>query len=184
MRIIGSRLAGLWVVQPEPHEDSRGALAEVMRLDQLAKVGLRPTFVQLNHSFSNANVLRGLHFQWDEPLGKYIRVLRGSVFLVAVDIRKCSATLGSHVALEVSVENRTCVFAPPGFATGFCVLGDGAEVEYLYTAFYNPRGESNIRWNDPELGIAWPLADPIVSERDRKAGTLQDWLRSPASDLL
>ncbi len=184
MRITEAALSGLWIVRPEAHEDERGALAEIMRLDRLAAVGPRPSFVQMNHSYSRANVLRGLHFQWDEPLGKYIRVLRGATFTAAVDIRKRSPTLGRHVALELSAENRTCLYAPPGFATGFCVLGDGAEVEYLYTAHYNPRGESNIRWNDAEIGIGWPLADPVLSERDRRAGSLREWLDSAASDRL
>lgn len=182
MQIAESSLEGLYVIRPTVREDSRGAFTEVMRLDLLEEAtGIRPTFVQMNHSTSRANVLRGLHFQFDPPLGKFIRVILGAAFMAAVDIRKHSPTLGKFLAWEVNAENRTCLWVPPGFATGFCVLGDCADVEYLYTAHYNAAGEANVLWNDPAIGLPWPLEDPIVSERDQKAPTLQDWLARPES---
>ena len=182
MTIEESPLKGLYVIQPQAHGDSRGAFAEVLRMDLLAEKGIRPQFLQMNHSTSMKNVLRGLHFQWDKPLGKYIRVIGGSAFMVAVDIRKNSQTLGKYFTIEASLENRTCLWVPPGFATGFCTLGERAAIEYLYTAYYNPKGESNIRYDDPALGIPWPMKNPIISERDMKAGTLVDWLAQEESN--
>lgn len=175
MDIRESSLKGLFEIQPKVREDARGAFAEVMRMDELAAAGIKPVFLQLNHSTSMANVLRGLHFQWDKPLGKFIRVIHGSAFMAAVDIRVDSPTKGQFLTNELSAENRTCLWVPPGFATGFCVLGERADIEYQYTAYYNPQGESNILWNDPAIGIPWPLTEPIISERDQKAGTLAEW---------
>jgi len=122
-----------------------------------------------------------LHFQWDPPMGKLMRVSLGTALLVAVDIRKGSPTLGKWVAIEASVENRRQVWAPAGFARGFCVLSDVAEIQYKCTGLYNSKGESGIRWDDPEIGIKWPLADVQLSEKDKKAQTLAEWLVRPES---
>ena len=184
MQITESPLKDLFVCQPKVAEDARGAFSEVLRMDQLAATGITPEFVQMNHSTSAQNVLRGLHFQWDKPLGKFIRAIGGNAFFAAVDIRKNSTSFGKYFTVEVTAQNRTCLSVPPGFASGFCVTGDRAEIEYLYTAYYNPKGESNIRYDDPDVGIPWPIKDPILSERDQKAGSLAQWLERPEAELL
>jgi dTDP-4-dehydrorhamnose 3,5-epimerase len=171
------------VVVPEIYEDQRGFFTEVYRKDQFEKVGLPGNFVQLNHSGSVRGVVRGLHFQWDPPMGKLMRVTRGKAFLVAVDIRKGSPTLGKWVGIEASEENRKQLWAPAGFARGFCVLSDFAEIHYLCTGVYNPQGESGILWNDPEIGISWPVQNPILSEKDQKAQTLKEWLARNESNF-
>ena len=141
-------------------------------------------FVQDNHSRSAKGVVRGLHFQWGPPMGKLMRVTVGSAFLVAVDIRMGSPTLGQWVGVEASVENRRCVWAPAGFARGFCALSEGTEIQYKCTGLYNSQAESAIRWDDPAIGIKWPLMDTIVSEKDRTARTLAEWLATPESENL
>ena len=170
------------VVVPEIFRDDRGFFSETFRADQFSELGLPVDFKQDNHSRSAKGVVRGLHFQWEPPMGKLMRVTAGSAFLVAVDIRKGSPTLGQWVGVEVSAENRRAVWAPAGFARGFCSLVDGTEIQYKCTGIYNGKAESAIRWNDEEIGIEWPLKDVIVSEKDRKAASLADWLNSPESE--
>ncbi len=180
---IESRCLGdVVVLVPEIFQDSRGFFLETFRADQFKTLGLPDRFVQDNHSRSVRGVLRGLHFQWDPPMGKLMRVTLGSTFLVAVDIRKGSPTLGKWVGVEASAENRRQVWAPAGFARGFCVLSDFAEIQYKCTGLYNNKGESGIRWDDPQVGIEWPFKDPILSEKDRTAQTLSDWLAQPESN--
>lgn len=162
-------------------EDERGFFLEIFRADQFEALGLPSNFVQDNHSRSRKGVLRGLHFQWDPPMGKLMRVTHGTAFLVAADIRKGSPTLGRWFGLEVSAQDYKQIWAPAGFACGFCVLSDFAEVQYKCTGIYNPRGESGIRWDDPDIGITWPVHNPILSEKDRSAQTLKEWLNSPFS---
>jgi dTDP-4-dehydrorhamnose 3,5-epimerase len=136
----------------------------------------------LNHSRSAKNVLRGLHFQWEPPMGKLMRVTQGAAFLVAVDIRKGSPTLGKWFGTQLTAEAKTQIFAPAGFARGFCVLSDFAEIEYLCTGVYNSGAESGFAWNDPDLAIAWPVTDPIISTKDSKAQSFAQWLARPESD--
>jgi dTDP-4-dehydrorhamnose 3,5-epimerase len=157
---------------------------ETFREDRFKALGLPWQFGQDNHSRSVKGVVRGLHFQWEPPMGKLMRVTLGSAFLVAVDIRKGSPTLGKWHGVIASSENRRQVWAPAGFARGFCVLSDFAEIQYKCTGIYNNRAESSILWNDPEIGIDWPIptADVILSEKDKKAQTLSQWLASPDSD--
>ena len=163
-------------------QDDRGFFAEVFRADMFEALGLPSRFVQDNHSGSVRGVLRGLHFQWDPPMGKLMRVTRGTAFLVAVDIRKGSPTVGKWFGTEVSAENRRQIWAPAGFARGFCTLSDFAEVQYKCTGIYNNKCESAIRWDDPDIGIDWPITDVQLSEKDRKAQTLNQWLCSPESE--
>lgn len=170
------------VVVPEAFRDSRGFFSETFRADQFKALGLPTEFVQDNHSRSAKGVVRGLHFQWDPPMGKLMRVTAGSAFLVAVDIRKGSPTLGKWVGVEASAENRRQVWAPAGFARGFCALSDGTEIQYKCTGIYNNKAESAIRWNDPTIDIQWPLTEVTVSDKDRNAMTLAEWLQSPESD--
>jgi dTDP-4-dehydrorhamnose 3,5-epimerase len=167
------------VIVPDVFKDSRGFFMETFREDQFKTLGLPTHFVQDNHSRSAKGVVRGLHFQWEPPMGKLMRVTMGSAFLVAVDIRKGSPTLGKWVGIEASTENRRQVWAPACFARGFCVLSDIAEIQYKCTGLYNNKGESGIRWDDPEIGIKWPVQDVVLSDKDRNAQTLAQWLSRP-----
>jgi len=182
IKIESKWLEDVFVVVPDTFQDSRGFFTETFRADQFKALGLPTDYVQDNHSRSAKGVVRGLHFQWDPPMGKIMRVTAGSAFLVAVDIRKGSPTLGRWAGVEASPENRRQVWAPAGFARGFCALADGTEIQYKCTGIYNNKSESAIRWNDPTIGIQWPLADVTVSDKDRNAATLAEWLRSPYSD--
>jgi dTDP-4-dehydrorhamnose 3,5-epimerase len=182
IRIQARQLGDVVVLLPEAFQDSRGFFMETFREDKLKELGLPYHFVQDNHSRSVKGVVRGLHFQWDPPMGKLMRVSLGSAFLVAVDIRKGSPTLGKWVGTEVSAETRLQVWAPAGFARGFCVLSEVAEIQYKCTGLYNSKGESGIRWDDPAIGIQWPLSDVQLSEKDRNAQTLAQWLATPESD--
>jgi dTDP-4-dehydrorhamnose 3,5-epimerase len=168
------------VLVPEVFADDRGFFVEVYRRDVFAELGLPAEFAQLNHSRSVRNVVRGLHFQWGPPpMGKLMRVTLGRAFLVAVDIRPGSATLGQWVGTEVSADDKRQVWAPAGFARGFAVLSDHAEIQYLCTGTYNPDGESGIAWNDPAIGIDWPVSEPILSGKDANAQSLTEWLARP-----
>ena len=182
LRIESEHLNGLKVVVPEVFEDERGFFMEVYREDQFKELGLPFHFVQDNHSRSKRGVLRGLHFQWEPPMGKMMRVTVGSAFLVAVDIRKGSPSLGQWYGIEVSAQNKKQVWAPAGFARGFCVLSEDAEIQYKCTGTYNNQGESGILWNDPAIGIEWPLKDPVLSAKDTQAQTLAQWLETPDSN--
>ena len=175
-------LGAVAVLKPEFFEDERGFFVEEFRADQFKALGLPERFVQENHSGSVKNVLRGLHFQWDPPMGKLMRVIQGIAFLVAVDIRKQSPTLGQWFGLEVSSADRRQIWAPAGFARGFCVLSEYAEIQYLCTGIYNSQAESGILWNDPEIGIKWPVDRPILSTKDQSAQSLNQWLSSEYSD--
>jgi dTDP-4-dehydrorhamnose 3,5-epimerase len=185
IQIESEHLNGLKVIaHPDVFEDERGFFVEVFRADGFAELGLPAAFVQLNHSRSRKGVLRGLHFQWEPPMGKLMRVTLGSAFLVAVDIRKGSPTLGQWFGTEVSAQNKKQIWAPAGFARGFYVLSDYAELQYLCTGVYNNRSESGIRWNDPDLSISWPIpagTEPVLSDKDLKARTLEEWLATPES---
>ena len=181
--MIESRhLEDIVVIVPKAHHDDRGFFMEVYRADQFRELGLPSEFVQDNHSFSRKGVVRGLHFQWEPLMGKLMRVSRGTAFLVAVDIRKGSPTLGQWFGLEASAENMKQVWAPAGFARGFCGLTDEVEVQYKCTGIYNDRAESAIRWDDPDVGVEWPLKEVRLSDKDRNAQSLRVWLTSPDAE--
>lgn len=182
IRIEARELGDVAVIVPDAFQDSRGFFMETFREDQFQALGLPSHFVQDNHSRSVRGVVRGLHFQWEPPMGKLMRVSMGSAFLVAVDIRKGSPTLGKWFGVEVSAENRRQIWAPAGFARGFCVLSEVAEIQYKCTGLYNSQAESGIRWDDPDIGIRWPLTEVQLSEKDRKARTLAQWLATPESE--
>src|SRR5215469_7586853 len=154
IRVESRHLGDVVILVPEIFQDARGFFMETFREDQFKALGLPDSFVQDNHSRSTRGVVRGLHFQWNPPMGKLMRVTAGSAFLVAVDIRKGSRTLGKWVGVEASSENRRLVWAPAGFARGFCVLSEFAEIQYKCTGLYNSLAESGIRWDDPEIGIS------------------------------
>lgn len=181
IRVESRLLQDVVVIVPEVFQDTRGFFMETFRKDEFIDIGLPTDFVQDNHSRSVKGVVRGLHFQWDPPMGKLMRVSLGSAFLVAVDIRRGSPTLGQWAGVEVSSENLRQVWAPAGFARGFCVLSEVAEIQYKCTGIYNNKAESGIRWDDPKIGIEWPTSDVLLSEKDRAAQTLDEWLQRPES---
>ncbi|HEV2961017.1 MAG TPA: dTDP-4-dehydrorhamnose 3,5-epimerase [Candidatus Angelobacter sp.] len=182
-KIESIQLNEIVVIAPEVHGDARGFFMETFRADHFQAMGLPTEFLQDNHSRSSKGVLRGLHLQWDPPMGKLMRVTNGSAFLVAVDVRKGSPTLGRWFGTEVSAESKKQVWAPYGFARGFCALTDACEIQYKCTAIYNPQGESVIHFADPQIGIHWPIdaKTAVTSDRDRNAQTLAQWLASPLS---
>lgn len=163
--------------------DDRGFFLESFHADHFAQIGITEAFVQDNHSGSSRGVVRGLHFQWDRPMAKLMRVTVGRAFCVAVDIRTSSSTLGQWVGVELCAKKRQQLWAPAGFARGFCVLSDYAEVQYKCTSVYNPNGEVGIRWDDPELGIDWPVEQALLSPKDAQAQTLSEWLARPEAEV-
>ncbi len=175
MRVTETALKGVLLLEPTVHGDHRGFFLETWRQDRYAEHGIDLPFVQDNHSRSAKGILRGLHTQTgDSAQGKLVRVVSGSVYDVAVDIRVGSPTFGAHVAVELTAENHKQIWIPPRFAHGFCVLSEYAEFEYKCTAFYDPSAELAIRWDDPEIGIPWPISDPVLSDKDRDAPTLAE----------
>lgn len=155
--------------------DGRGFFMETYKLSEFAAYGIREYFVQDNHSSSAKGVLRGLHYQ-KEPMaqGKLIRCIQGAVFDVAVDIRRASPSFGRWIGAELSAVNRHMLYVPPGFAHGFMVLSEMAEIQYKCTSEYSPEDERGIVWNDPDIGIQWPLADPVLSAKDKLLPGLKD----------
>jgi dTDP-4-dehydrorhamnose 3,5-epimerase len=157
---------------------------ETYRQDDFSQAGITDIFVQDNHARSLVrNTIRGLHFQWQPPFAKIVRVTRGSAFLVAVDIRKNSSTLGRWTGIEASAENKKQFYIPIGCAFGYQTLTDDCEVQYKCSAIYNPSGEGEIAWNDTDIAIDWPIKEsPVLSARSQEAGSLQEWLKNPTSD--
>lgn len=162
-----TELDGVILVEPRQFADGRGVFMETYKQSEFIANGIAEEFVQDNHSVSSARVIRGLHFQ-NSPhgQGKLVRCLAGSIWDVAVDIRKGSPTYGKWVGYELSAENRKMLYIPVGFAHGFAVLGEGAEVAYKTTGEYSPSAEAGVIWNDPALKIAWPISEPLLSEKD------------------
>ena len=183
MIITSLPLSGLALVTPEPHADRRGVFIESYRADIFATHGIQARFAQQNQSRSHAQVIRGLHFQFDPPAGKLVRVVSGEAFAAFVDLRRKSSTFGQSFAMILSEENRLAIFSPPGFAFGFATLAEPTDMQYLLTEVYHQAGDGTIRWNDPALHINWPVQHPIISERDEKATTLAQWLMRPESHI-
>ena len=174
MKVTEAGLPGCLVVEPRVFGDARGFFYESFNLDRLAQHGLAPAFVQGNVSSSSHGVLRGLHYQWPNPQGKYVSVLEGEVWDVAVDIRRGSPTFGQWTAVVLSAGNRRHFWIPEGFAHGFVALSERAVFTYLCTATYDPAADAGIRWNDASLAIDWPVADPVLSDKDARAPFLAD----------
>lgn len=166
MRVIETALSGVRVLEPIVHRDDRGFFLESFRADRLAALGISETFVQDNHSRSVARTLRGLHWQWRRPQAKLIRVVDGAIFDVVVDIRRRSPSFGRWVGVNLSSADFRQLYVPIGFAHGFCVLSETADIEYKCSDYYDPSGEAGLRWDDPAVGIDWPVSDPILSRRD------------------
>ena len=184
LKIKSEHLNGLIVFEPQVIEDERGFFMESFKASEFLKFGLPVEFVQDNHSRSVKNVLRGLHFQWDKPQGKLIRVTVGSALVVEVDIRFNSPTIGQSFTIELSSENKQILWVPPGFANGFLAKSDWVEMQYKCTAEWNKSGESCLRWNDPELNIQWDIENPVTSQKDNDAQSLSEWLVKEESKIL
>ncbi|MCG8158723.1 dTDP-4-dehydrorhamnose 3,5-epimerase [Brenneria goodwinii] len=168
MQVKDTRIEGVKIIQPKVFGDARGFFLETFekrRYQEMLNIDL--DFVQDNHSRSSKGVLRGLHFQRSNPQGKLVRVVRGEVFDVAVDIRPDSPTYGAWEGVILSEENKTQFWIPPGLAHGFVVLSDVADFEYKCTDYYNPANEGCLLWNDPDVGIEWPINNPLLSEKDK-----------------
>jgi dTDP-4-dehydrorhamnose 3,5-epimerase len=172
MNVVETTVPGLLVIEPKLLRDARGFFLEAYHSERYAAHGIPPCIVQDNLSRSERGVLRGLHFQNPNPQGKLVTVLGGAVLDVAVDVRLGSPTFGAHVAVELTSENRRQLWIPRGFAHGFIVLSDSADVLYKCDAFYSPADELVLQWNDPALGIPWACEAPILSPRDRNGRTL------------
>ena len=174
MNALSTRLPGVLILEPRTFHDNRGYFLETWNLARFAAAGLPERFVQDNLSSSKRGVLRGLHYQWPAAQGKLLQVLRGEVFDVAVDIRPGSPTYGRWEGVTLSAENGRQLYVPEGFAHGFVVTGGEALVSYKCTDYYQPRDEGVVRWDDPDLGIAWPVAAPTLAPKDRDAPRLRE----------
>jgi len=174
MKAIDVGLPGCVLFEPRVHGDDRGFFFESFNHDRLREVGLQPRFVQGNVSRSARGVLRGLHYQWPKPQGKYVSVLEGEVYDVAVDIRRGSPTFGRSAAAILSAENRRQLWIPEGFAHGFVVLSEHALFNYLCTETYDAAADAGLRWDDASLGIDWPVSAPRLSAKDAAAPFLAD----------
>jgi dTDP-4-dehydrorhamnose 3,5-epimerase len=175
MKIIKTNLKDCIIIEPGVYEDDRGFFSETYHEEKYKDIaGINYKFVQDNHSKSEKGVLRGLHFQIKKPQGKLVRVVSGEVFDVAVDLRKNSKSYLQWSSVFLSAKNKKQFWVPPGFAHGFLVTSDTADFVYKCTNFYDPSDEGSIRWNDPDLNIKWPIADPKISLKDQKAGLVRD----------
>ena len=168
MKIITTSIAGILIIEPETFQDKRGFFMETYNRNRYKASGINATFVQDNLSHSLKNTVRGLHFQIKHPQSKLIQVISGEIFDVAVDLRPGSATFGKWTGIHLSDENRRQVFIPVGFAHGFCVLSESALFYYKCSDFYAPDDEGGIIWSDPDIGIEWPVINPIISEKDKQ----------------
>jgi dTDP-4-dehydrorhamnose 3,5-epimerase len=175
MEIISTNIMDVKIIKPKVFGDERGFFLETFKQKRYQEMlGIEFNFVQDNHSRSQKGVLRGLHFQKENPQGKLVRVVRGEVFDVAVDIRKDSPTYGQWVGVTLTEENKTQLWIPPEFAHGFVVLSDIADFEYKCTNYYDPKSEGCLLWNDPTVNISWPISEPLLSEKDKLGKTLQE----------
>jgi dTDP-4-dehydrorhamnose 3,5-epimerase len=174
MKFLPTDLPGVTLIEPDVYKDARGFFLETYHERKYAAGGIPGPFVQDNHSYSGLGTLRGLHAQLLRPQGKLVRAVEGEMFDVAVDIRRGSPTFGRWVGLVLSGENFRQLWIPPGFAHGFCVLSESVHVEYKCTGFYDPADEVSIAWNDPAIGIRWPVEAPTLSTKDATAPRLAE----------
>ena len=174
MKFLPTQLPGVLIVEPDVYRDQRGWFVETYHVQKYQEAGIPLPFVQDNCSSSVHGTLRGLHLQLTRPQGKLIRVIRGEIFDVAVDVRRGGPTFASWVGVNLSGQDFKQIYIPPGFAHGFCVLSDVAEVEYKCTDVYAPGGEVTIRWDDPRIAIQWPIERPLLSTKDAAGQLLND----------
>jgi len=180
-RLIKTPLPDLVIVEIDYFQDERGFFIESWHKRDFAAAGLDLEFVQEGHSGSRYGVLRGMHYQnMTAPMGKLVRCIVGRIFDVAVDLRVSSPTFGKWYGVELSAENKKQIYIPVGFAHGFATLSDVAEVQYKQTGFYTPAAEGTLAWNDPDVGIEWPISNPILSKRDQNGMRLKEYLKNPA----
>ena len=180
IKVTPCDIKGLYVIEPTVFKDERGYFVETYNQNDFKEAGLDMVFVQDNQSMSVKGVLRGLHYQKQYPQGKLVRAIRGTVFDVAVDLRADSETYGKWFGVVLSAENKKQFYIPEGFAHGFLVLSDEAEFAYKCTDFYHPGAEGGLAWNDPEIGVEWPIEEGmelIISEKDQKWGGFKDTFR-------
>jgi dTDP-4-dehydrorhamnose 3,5-epimerase len=173
MNFIPTALTGVLIVEPDVFRDERGFFLETFSRSKYLRGGIDCEFLQDNHSRSQRNTIRGLHAQRQHPQGKLVRVLIGSIFDVVVDIRRDSLTFLKWISVELSADNFRQIYVPPGFAHGICITSDVADIEYKCTDYYDPNDELRIAWNDPAIGIRWPIENPILSNKDRRASNLE-----------
>lgn len=179
--VTPTKLHGVVLIDTAYFRDERGFFIENWHKRTYAEAGLDLDFVQDNHSRSAKNVLRGLHYQdMTAPMGKLVRCTMGTILDVAVDLRMSSPTFGKWVSVELSAENMRQIYVPEGFGHGFVTLSDFAEVQYKCTGLYTPPSEGTVAWNDPDIGIEWPVAEPVLSARDQKGMSLKQYLENPA----
>lgn len=176
MNVIKGELQGLLIIEPTVYEDSRGCFFETFHERKYTELGVPGPFVQDNFSLSVRGTVRGMHFQEPNAQGKLVMVLEGEVFDVAVDIRRGSSTFGQWFGTELSTKNKRQLYIPPGFAHGFCVMSDQAAFVYKCTRFYSPQDEHGILWDDPALGIRWPVSRPVLSPKDAAFKPLADMM--------
>lgn len=174
MRVFDTRLAGVLIIEAKVYRDSRGFFKEAFQARRYFDFGIKNDFVQDNFSRSKKDVLRGLHFQIDKPQGKLVSCTRGGVFDVVVDIDPSSVTFGHHVGIELTEDNHRQLWVPSGYAHGFCVLTDSADLQYKCTDYYDPLDESGLIWCDPDVGIVWPVKQPLISDKDAKLPSLHE----------
>ncbi len=174
MEFIPTDLEDVILIRPMIFQDKRGFFTETFRLNKFHKAGIRKPFIQDNLSQSVKGTLRGLHYQIVNPQAKLVMVTEGEILDVAVDIRRNSPNFGKYVSCRLSEENKELLYIPEGFAHGFFVLSERATFLYKCTDYYNPAGERGIRWNDPRIGIDWPVEEPILSEKDRSLPLLEE----------
>ena len=175
MEVHQTRLAGVLIIEPRVHGDERGFFVETYQADRYREAGIEAAFVQDNHSRSTRGTLRGMHAQLARPQAKLVRTIQGSILDAVVDIRRDSPTFGEWIAVELSAENFRQIYVPVGFAHGFCVLSETAEVEYKCSDLYDPGSEMTLLWNDPAVGIEWPISDPVLSAKDAAGEPLAAW---------
>jgi dTDP-4-dehydrorhamnose 3,5-epimerase len=175
---IKTDIPGVLLLEPKVFEDSRGFFMETFHQKKYAEAGIDHAFIQDNYSHSTQGTLRGLHYQHKHPQGKLIYVITGEIFDVAVDIRQGSPTFGQWVGQYLSDQNKRQIFIPEGFAHGFCVISETADVLYKATDLYNPDDEYGVLWSDPDIGIDWPVEVPIVSDKDKQYSRLRDALKT------
>ncbi len=180
MKVIETQLAGVLIIEPKVFGDHRGFFLETFQVERYRDAGIGLPFVQDNHSRSQRGVLRGLHFQCTRPQGKLVSVSRGAVYDVAVDINPDSPTCGQYVGVELNDENHRQLWVPPGYAHGFCVISEVADFQYKCTDYYQPEDEGGLLWNDPDVGIPWPVAEPQLSAKDQLNPRLRDLLSGVA----